>query len=162
MTNESSLALLENEEVTLYPSWKQALYDLEKNNISPGQIIEKKWLEKRFGITQPMTIADAEKNRLLFRTFIWHLRTDILRKHRLMLRSVDGVGYRVVEVEDQTRTAMRDRGETIKREVAKLMDEISFVRIEELDDAGRKANRDAIANVASLQGMVKRRLERVF
>ena len=142
----------------LYPPWKQALSDLELAGIEPGAVIETRWLEQRFGLRPPETIADAEKNRVLFRTFIWNLRSSLLQKHRLMLRFVGGVGYRVVEVENQTSTALRDRGDAINRELAKLMVEISFVRTEELDDAGRKANSDAIAKIASLQGMAKKQL----
>ena len=146
-------------ETKLYPPWKQALADLELSGIEPGQTIETEWLEDRFGMTAPVTIADAEKNRQLFRSLIWMLRNALLRKHRLMLRAVGGVGYRVVEPEDQTSTALRDRGDAINRELGKLMEEISFVRTDALDNAQRKANSDAISKIAALQGMTKKQLE---
>jgi len=149
---------MNDEKLTLYPPWKQALAELELAGIEPGNTIEKQWLEERFGLKPALTIADAEKNRLLFRTLIWQLRNSLLHQHRLMLRAVGGVGYRVVEVEDQTSTALRDRGEAVTRELNKLMEEISYVRLEVLTDAGRKANSDAIAKISSLQGMAIKKL----
>lgn len=146
------------QEPKLYPAWRQALHDLELAGIQAGQTIEKSWLEQRFGITAPVTIADAEKNRALFRSLISTLRNNLLLKHKLMLRSVGGVGYRVVEHEDQTATAMRDRSAEIRFVLGKLMDEVSNVRTDLLDDAGRKANSDAVAKVGALMSITKKRL----
>lgn len=145
-------------ELKLYPSWKQALHDLEMAGIEPGQTIEKDWLENAFGITAPHTIADAERNRALFRSSIWDLRNTLLTKHRLMLRAVGGVGYRVVESDKQTDTALRDRGAEIGRVLEKLHEEVSFVRTDLLTDAQRKANADAVAKVGVLIGMTRKQL----
>jgi hypothetical protein len=146
------------QEPKLYPAWRQALNDLELAGIEPGQTIEKSWLEQRFGITPPVTIADAEKNSALFRSLMWQLKTNLLRKHRMMLRAVSGVGYRVVEPEDQTATALRDRGDEVRHALAKLMDEVSYVRTDRLDDASRKANSDAVAKVGAMMSLTKKRL----
>lgn len=111
-----------------------------------------------FGIKQAYTLADFERNRSLFRTSIWNLREALLTRHRLMLRAVGGVGYRVVEPEKQTETALRDRGEEVSRALARLQDEVSYVRTEQLDDAQRKANADAVAKVGVLIGMARKQL----
>ena len=145
-------------ELKLYPSWKQALADLELAGIEPGQTIEKEWLEEKFGIETPNTIADAERNHALFRTSIWQLRDTLLSKHKLMLRAVGGVGYRVVEPEKQTEQALRDRGGEIARALDKLHCEVKFVRLDALDDTQRKANADALAKVGALLAMSKKQL----
>ena len=145
-------------ELKLYPSWKQALHDLEVAGIEPGQTIEKEWLENAFGIEQALTIADAEKNRALFRSSIWELRGRLLTKHRLMLRSVGGVGYQVIESEKQTEVALRDRGAEVARALERMHDEVTFVRVELLSDAQRKANADAVAKVGALIGMTRKQL----
>lgn len=142
----------------IYPAWRQTIADLELAGIEPGQTIDRDWLNASFGISPPQTIADVDKNNHLFRSFFWSFRTELLRKHRLMLRPIAGVGYEVVLPKDHTQRAMRDRGEEINRALAKLADEISFVRVEELDDAGRKANTDAIAKVGVLMGMANKQL----
>jgi hypothetical protein len=148
----------DNTPVRLYPSWKQALHELEMAGIAPGQTIEKEWLEEKFGIEPAVSIADFEKNGALFRTSIWQLRETLLQKHSLMLRAVAGVGYRVVEPDKQTDTALRDRGEVIARELAKLHDEVTHVRTDALDDAQRKANADAVAKVGMLIGLTRKKL----
>jgi len=142
----------------LYPSWKQALADWEAQGIEPGQTIEKEWLEERFGITTAQTIAQAEKNNQLFRTSIWQLRETLLTKHKLMLRAVAGVGYRVVEPEKQTEQALRDRGEEVARALCKLHDEVTCIRLDALDDGQRKANADAQAKVGALLSMARKQL----
>jgi len=145
-------------ELKLYPSWKQALADLELAGIEPGQTIEKDWLEDKFGITPANSIADAERNQALFRTSIWQLRETLLSKHRLMLRAVSGVGYRVVEPEKQTEQALRDRGEEVSRALGKLHSELTYVRLDSLTDAQRKANADALAKTGTLLSMSRKQL----
>jgi hypothetical protein len=147
-----------SKELKLYPSWKQALADLETAGIEPGQTIEKEWLEEKFGIEPPVSIADAERNNTLFRTSIWQLRETLLTKHKLMLRAVSGVGYRVVEPEKQTEQALRDRGEEITRALSKLHNEVTYVRLDALDDKQRKANADAQAKIGALLSMSRKQL----
>lgn len=142
----------------LYPAWRQTLVELEKASIAPGQTLDREWLERSFGLAPAQTIADYEKNRQLFRRFFWELRNELLAKHRLLLRAVNGVGYEVVFPEHQTARAMRERGEEINRALLKLADEVSYVRTEELDDAGRRANSDAVAKVGVLLGMTRKQL----
>jgi len=144
--------------IKLYPSWKQALADWETQGIGPGQTVEKEWLEERFGITPAQTIAQAEKNNQLFRTSIWQLRETLLTKHKLILRPVAGVGYRVVEPEKQTEQALRDGGQEVARALGKMCNELTYIRLESLDDAQRKANADAQAKAGALLSMARQQL----
>jgi hypothetical protein len=145
-------------ELRLYPSWKHALQELELAGLEPGQTIEKDWLEEKFGLSKPTSIADHERNHQLFRTAIWQLRETLLEKHSLMLRAVAGIGYRVVEPEKQTDQAMRDRGEEICRALAKLHSEVTHIRMDALTDTQRKANADAQAKVGMLLGLTRKKL----
>lgn len=144
---------------TLYPPWREALKELELAGIQPGQTIEKRWLEQQFGIQEPTTIAQAQKNQLLFLSCSVRLRDELLRKHSLMLVALPGVGYQVVEPADQTSVAMRIRVAEVNHALSKLMDEISYVRLDELDDAGRAANANARAKVGVLIGMAGKKLK---
>lgn len=144
--------------IKLYPSWKQALADWETQGIEPGQTVEKEWLEERFGITPAQTIAQAEKNNQLFRTSIWQLRETLLTKHKLILRPVPGVGYRVIEPEKQTEQALRDGGQEVARALGKMCNELTYIRLESLDDAQRKANADAQAKAGALLSMARKQL----
>ena len=148
----------DNPQPRLYPSWKQALQDLELAGLEPGQTIETTWLEEVFGLLTPTSIAEAEKNRAIFRTSIWQLRESLLEKHKLMLRPIAGVGYRVVEPEHQTGQALKDRGEEVARALSKLQAEITHVRLDALDDAQRQANANAQAKVGALLSMSRKQL----
>ena len=150
--------MTENTELKLYPSWKQALSDLEAAAIAPGQTIEKDWLCEKFGLVPANTIAESERNAQLFRTAIWQLRETLLSKHNLMLRAVSGIGYRVVEPEMQTGQALRDRGEEIGRALAKLQTEITCIRLDALTDTQRKENADAQAKVGALLVMARKQI----
>lgn len=147
-----------DEQPRFYPAWRHALHELELASISPGQTIQKVWLEELFGLQVPQTIAEAEKQRLTFLGLFDQLRWALLEKHRLMLRPVPGVGYRVVEPEQQTSVAMKDRGAELMRALGKMAAEISHVRLEALDDTQRKANADAQAKVGALVGMSRKQL----
>jgi len=149
---------MSDQEPTLYPPWRQALHDLELSGMQPGQVIEHAWLKERFGIKPPTTIAEAEKNAAIYWHFVRELRKHLLEKHLTMWRPIGGVGYRVVEPEEQTSTAMRDRGAEVMSALGRMMDEISYVQTDKLDDAARKANSDAVAKVGVLMGMVKKKL----
>jgi hypothetical protein len=76
----------------------------------------------------------------------------------LVIRSLNGIGYEVLDPRHQTHRVMRDRGEAINRELLKLADEITFVRLDELDETQRKANLDAQAKVGALMSMTRKKL----
>ena len=111
-----------------------------------------------FGIDEPKTIPEADKARLRFLSQFNNLRDALLTKHRLMLRPIDGIGYRVVHPEHQTETAVKDRGAAIKRELSHLVQELSHVRTEALTDDQRKVNADALSKMGTLAGLVGKQL----
>lgn len=142
-------------EVKLHPAWRQALADLLLDGLAPGSVIDKDWLNNAFGLTAPRTIAEAEKQRLLFLSMFSGLRTELLEQHRLMLRPVQGVGYEVIDPRRQTEVAQRDRFRTVRRELRHLVAELSFVQHDQLSPAQRQANSDALARVGVLAGMAR-------
>ena len=142
----------------LYPSWKQALAEWETQGIEPGQTIEKEWLEERFGITPAQTIAQAEKNNQLFRTSIWQLRETLLTKHKLILRPVAGVGYRVVEPSEQEGLA-RGRQRRARRQIAKGVSLVVNVDRNALT-IEQRASVDALCQVLTAQNAMLRRHDR--
>jgi len=142
----------------MFPPWKQAEHELLQDDIKPGQIITTEWLEERFGIKPATTIAQHDKNKLVFLRQFSDLRDSLLENHRLMLRAVIGIGYTVVQPENQTAVALKDRTAEVRRAMVKLAREISHVRTEQLSDEQRKENTDAIAKVGALRGLIRKRL----
>ena len=147
------------DETKLYPAWRQAEADFVELNPPPGSIIDRSWFEERFGIRPAKDIQQHEKNRLIFVGHMENLRDSLLRNHRLMLRAVIGVGYRVVPPEEQTITTVKDRGEAVRREMGKMMQELKHIRHNELTDATRAKNADAIAKLGQLSQMTRRQLK---
>lgn len=144
--------------VALYPAWKQAVADLLALGLEDGKIIPDEWFNRAFGIEPANTIAQHERNRMLFNSQAGDLRRSLLENHRIDLRRVDGVGYVVVPAEEQTRLALQDRGREVSAALAALKRQVSFVRVEKLTDAQRKENTDALARIGNLQSLAQRRL----
>jgi len=148
----------DGDNIKLLPTWRQALAELEQAGIHAGQVIGKRWLEDRFGIREPLTIQEAERNRFVFLRSMTALRETLLEKHQYMLRSVPGVGYEIIPPDRQTDVALRDRGEQIRRALQTLAIELTYIRAEELTDEQRRQNTDALAKVGALAGMAGRQL----
>ena len=151
-----------DEALTLYPAWRQAVAQLDADGmLVPGKVIDKAWLDAAFGIQPPKSFDDVDKNRLRFVGQMSALRDDILTKRRLMLRAIDGTGYRIVPPQDQTDTALKDRGASIRREIRSLHCELAHVDHGALTAEQSKRNADALAQVGVLAGFVKEKIPRI-
>jgi hypothetical protein len=148
-------------EVSLYPAWRQAESDLLARGIAPGMVIESVWLRDAFGIKEAKTIAEHQRNELLFLQQMTSLRESLLERHKVMLRPVPGVGYAVVRPEMQTAIAMHTRLREIKRSFRHLGAELQHVQTDKLTDGQRKENSDAIAKVAALSALFRGGLAQV-
>jgi hypothetical protein len=147
------------DKLPLYPAWRQAEADLIEQGITEGSLITDEWLDHALDIRPPQTVAAVQRTQLYRLSQVSALRDSLLKNHRMMLRRTEGVGYTVIPAADQTRVAMRDRTDEIKRGLLKLAEEISHVKTETLTDAQRKENSDAIAKLATLRGMVRKQLK---
>lgn len=148
----------DTDKIKLYPSWKQAMVDLDVTEWKPGQIITRELLDVAFGIETPKTVAEAARAHQMFRHSFYNFRTEVLRTHQLMLRPVAGVGYEVIEPQHQTDVAMRSRGAEVASALRKLSAELTYVRANELTAAQRSANADALAKVGQLVAMTKKQI----
>lgn len=145
-------------ELKLFPSWRQAAKELIDAGLEPGKIIAKSDLERLFGITPAQTIAELERNRMLWLRNMSDLRDALLREHCVMLMSVPGIGYRLVEPEQQTSTALAVRGRAIALQMGRLHDDLTYIKVDALTDDQRKENTDALARVGVLMGMANKQL----
>lgn len=145
--------------IKLYPPFRQAEADLLKAGATHGSLISDEWLHEAFGIKEPRTIAEAEKNKLVFLRQFTCLSESLLQNHKMMLRRTRGVGYTVVLPEHQTKVAMADRTREVKAALARLAMEISHVDTVALTDSQRQENTNAIAKLGVLRGMVRKQLK---
>jgi hypothetical protein len=142
----------------LYPAWRQAEVDLIAQGVTYGSLISDDWLRAAFGIKEPTTIAEAQRNDLVMLRQTECLRESLLETRNMMLRRVQGLGYTVVLPEQQTKLAMQDRTREVKNALRKLAREIAHVDHSKLTDAQRKENTDAQAKLGALRGLVRKRL----
>jgi len=146
------------DKLPLYPAWRQAEVQLLAQGLTYGSLVTDEQLKMLLGIPEPKTVADVTRIQLLFMSQREALRESLLENHQMMLRRTEGIGYTVVPPEQQTRIALEDRTREVKRALSKLAREVSHVQQEQLTDAQRKENADAIAKVGSLSGMVRKQL----
>lgn len=146
------------QEPKLFPAWRQAEQDLIAQGVTYGSLITDDWLRAAFGIAEPKTIAEAQRNDLVMLRQTDALRESLLQTHNMMLRRVQGVGYTVIPPEQQTRTAMKDRTREVKNALRKLAQEISHVNQAMLSDEQRKENADAQAKLGAMRGMFRKQL----
>jgi hypothetical protein len=146
-----------SDDVRLYPAWREALRQLRNDGtLVPGGQIPRDELEALFGLKPPSTIAEYERHRLRFLQQFTDLRDALLEEEQLMLRSVLGVGWEIVEPAEQTGRSMDDRMRNIHRELRRLGAELTFIRTEALTESERAANADARAKTGQLAAMLGR------
>lgn len=148
----------EEQELKLFPAWRQAELDLIAQGVTYGSLITDEWLREAFGVGEPKTIADAQRNDLIMLQQTQALRDSLLESRNMMLRRVQGVGFSVVPPDQQTRVAMEDRTREVRNALRKLAREVSHVDRSRLTDDQRKENADAQAKIGALRGMVRRKL----
>lgn len=144
----------------LFPAWRHAESRLLIEGLEPGKIIPREWLMDAFGLREPQTVPEVQRNALIFLRQLTDLRDSLLCRHSIMLRAISGIGYQVVPPESQTGVAMKDRTDEIKRSFAKLTREISHVQMDALNDSQRADNTNAIAKVGALRALMAPMLKR--
>lgn len=146
-------------EPTLFPAWRQAEADLLAQGTTYGSIVSEEWLAQAFGLKPATTIQQAERNQLVMLRQFTALRESLLQNHKMMLRSVRGVGYTVVPSHLQTRVAQQDRAKEVKSALRKMAAELSHVNQAALDESQRKENADALAKLGGMTVMFRKMLK---
>lgn len=149
-------------ELALFPVWRQAVRDFLAE-FNYGDTVGLEWLEKHFNL---LTLDDKERlTAAAFRArqFAWlsHIeafKRELLVEHQVCLESVRGEGYRWVTPQEQTGVAMKEFERDAKRAFRGAGLRLSHIRVDELSDAQRAENLDAVAKVAMLRGMTRKQL----
>jgi hypothetical protein len=150
---------MDADKTTLFPAWRQAEKDLFAQGLAHGSVITDEWLDEAFGIKEPKTIAEAERNQLVRLRQFQCLSEALLEGHQMMLQRVRGVGYAVVPPEAQTRTALATRIKEVRTAMRKLGRELVNVAADRLTDDQRKENSDAQAKIGALRSLMRKRLK---
>lgn len=143
----------------LYPAWRQAEADLLANGLTYGSLVTDDFLNAAFGILPPRTIAEYEKNKLVFLRQFTALKDSLLEGRKMMLVAEPGVGYRVAMPEEQTKLAMHIRTREVKNALRKMFAEVKNVDTSRLTDAQRQEHADAVAKMGALRRMASKQLQ---
>jgi hypothetical protein len=147
------------EDVALFPAWREGLRRFMSAGFNAGDSIEHQWFYDAFGIDMPTPetpCKDAEKAKLQWLGAFETLREHLLTEHQIALASVRGYGYRVVPPGDQTKWAEGEGMDDIKSAARKMGMRLTNVNLSVLDADRRRENADALARLSMLSGMVKR------
>lgn len=145
-------------EITLHPRWKQAVLDFMEGGFKPGDIISHAWLADHFGMpllddAAALTPAQYRERQFDWLASIELLKAELLERHQILLRSVYGEGYRWIPAHEQTGVAVKEFEQEARRAYRKAGARLTHLRADELTDAQRQANLDAIGRLSMLQGM---------
>ena len=144
----------------LYPAWKQAVQDFLAE-FKYGDLVPHDWLESHFSM---LSISDSERltaSAFKARQFAWlanieAFKSELLTQHNVCLESVRGEGFRWVPPGEQTGVATREFERDARRTFRAVGQRLKHVRIDELSDAQRSENMDAIAKISQLRGMTQK------
>lgn len=151
-----------SDELSLYPTWKQAARDFLEAAFPPGSLITHAWLEEHFEMpapADPMTFKAFQTRQFEWLRNVDSLRTYLLEDHQIYLESIAGEGYRVVPPSEQTKVADGRFEREAARAFQRVTTALENVRVEQLTDAQRRENTDAVAKIAMLRGMARKALK---
>ncbi|MBD1586723.1 hypothetical protein [Pseudomonas typographi] len=140
---------------TLLPEWRQAANDIAEG-FKYGDLITLDWLREAFHLDEPKTIEGFRAFQFAFLSNMDSLRQELLQEHRLLLTSVRGVGYELIEPNEQVETAWQSTFVKVKRELTKLAGAIRHIRYDELSDDKRREHADAQAKLSGIHAFVQR------
>ncbi|WP_368640490.1 hypothetical protein ABRZ04_04545 [Castellaniella ginsengisoli] len=149
-------------EVTILPSWKQAVQDFLQS-FGYGDLVSLDWLESRFGLPSLSDCGRMTPDQYRERQFEWlgnieAFKDCLLKEHQVCLQSVRGRGYRWVPPHEQTDFAVREFEKDARRVFRQTGNKLRNLRHTELTDGQRRANLDATAKLTALAGMTRKAL----
>jgi ABC-type sugar transport system ATPase subunit len=123
-----------------------------------GDIIPREWFLKRFGIVEPQSIAEADENKMIYAKYLGAFRAKVLNRHKMALRTKEGLGQEIVMPGDQTEWALQEAKGQISKELEKAKDRLSNIKYSELSDQEIRENTDAIAHLGFFKRKAMKKL----
>jgi hypothetical protein len=140
-------------EFTLLPPWRNAAKDLFSGRYGYGDVVPHEELQEALGLPKPagkVEVEDVERWRLALLSQMDALSTFLLEERSICLRVVPGVGYQIVEPENQTAFAMKEGMRKVQGELRKMGRRLSHVNRTKLTAEQARENADALARLAFL------------
>tara|TARA_Y100000310_G_scaffold339623_1_gene432867 strand:- start:2379 stop:2888 length:510 start_codon:yes stop_codon:yes gene_type:complete len=151
---------MEEENVILFPAWKQAVENFLDEGFKPGDLITKDWLYKNFGLEEikPETpTGKADQIRLAYLTCLENLKAILLSEHKALLINKRSIGYIYVEPENQAAVSEHQMHAEMKKALDRGACRMQHTDVGVLDTDQRKQHADAMARTAMLGSMMKKK-----
>ncbi len=147
------------EELSKMPEWKQAVDDAVKE-FKYGDTISHEWLYEHFKIEPPGygTAAAFKEFQFKFLAYVEAFKDDLLVSHFMYLRSARGVGYIIVEPEEQPSVAWSVLRHRIYKELNRASSSLTNIRLDFLSNDVRCGLAIKQATLAHLKTMNMRKL----
>lgn len=149
-------------EVLQYPNysqlWKSALKDPRIAGLSYGDTISHQELRELIGLPDPAYLdnfTDIQTAQLAYVYSMDHIKKALLEDECKDLQSTRGVGYTVVHPGEQTKLAVDECEDKLKKLLRKTVKRVSFVDHTQLTDEQRKENTDALARMSFFRTTIK-------
>lgn len=149
----------ELDNVELYPVWRQALIKFKDSGFAHDEIVPHEWFYEAFGIKMPderTPLKEAERAKLAWLSQFKRLQVALLEQHQIDLVSEPGLGYRIMPPREQTKRALDDGLDGIKKAVRNMVDRSTHVNTALLSADERRAHTDYLARIGQLGSMFSR------
>ena len=143
-----------SENILLHPEWRQAVAQILALEPKSGDVIPKIWIEELLELPEAKSAEQWQARQLKWLRQFEKLRDELLTMHGIWLRASGDGGYEVVPPAKQTDVAYSDYSRAAFLKLKRMTRIAQHVRLSELTDAERAANRDALSKMATLVGMV--------
>jgi hypothetical protein len=107
-------------------------------------------------------VRDMQKRQFAYAEGIERIRHHLLKEDNIYLANEFTVGYRLVPPGEQTSVAMTKGLNAIAREVVRMADAVTHIKMEELTEQQRLENAEAKIKIAAISGLGRNRLMMPF
>jgi len=148
-----------DENLELYPSWRQALVNFRDAGFAFGDILPHTWLYEQFECTAlldpKITWEQAQKLQLKLLGQFTPFREALLDEDQIDLQSKPGVGYELVPPADQSRRAVKDTLKDIQKTMRKGVARATNVNTALLTSEQRREHAENLARLGMLRQLLK-------
>jgi hypothetical protein len=148
-----------DDNVELYPAWRQALVRFLDAGFTPDQVVPHEWWWEALGIEKPdeqTPLGEADPARLQWVDQFGKLRAVLLERYLIALKNEAGQGYRIVAPRDQSRIGFDDGTALISRGFRLMFDWATHTNMSALTADERRAHTDNMVRIASLGSLLRR------
>ena len=145
--------------VQQYPPYKDAIKKFFEHHYTYGSLIKHEWFFEAFGLPVidkgSFTKEKADKIQLQFLTNLVGFRRHLLHHHQMALASKAGVGYEVVQPQDQSKWAYNSGKRKILKALHEQTEYLTNVDFARLTAEQQRENANYLSRTSAARAMMK-------